>query len=240
MKLLPALDLMDNRPVRLSQGDFDRRTDYGATPAEAIAAFRDAGAEMAHVVDLDGTRDKLPRQHDFIATLTDTLPLQVAGGVRGGAHVKQLLDGGAARVVIGSLAVNEPDRFAQILGTYGPDRITLALDVNLRDGVPMVARHGWAEDSGQSLTEVLSRFPSVRHLLVTDIAKDGMMKGPNVPLYRELARSWPDKEVQASGGVSSLDDIDALRDAGASGAIVGKAIWEGAFTVAEGVARARG
>ena len=240
MKLLPALDLMDNRPVRLSQGDFDRRTDYGATPAEAIAAFRDAGAEMAHVVDLDGTRDKLPRQHDFIATLTDTLPLQVAGGVRGGAHVKQLLDGGAARVVIGSLAVNEPDRFAQILGTYGPDRITLALDVNLRDGVPMVARHGWAEDSGQSLTEVLSRFPSVRHLLVTDIAKDGMMKGPNVPLYRELARSWPEKEVQASGGVSSLDDIEALRDAGASGAIVGKAIWEGAFTVAEGVARARG
>ena len=240
MKLLPALDLMGEKPVRLSQGDFDRRSDYGASPAEALAAFRDAGAEMAHVVDFDGTRDKLPRQHDFIATLTDILPLQVAGGVRGGAHVKQLLDGGAARVVIGSLAVNEPEQFAQILDTYGPDRITLALDVNLRDGVPMVARHGWAEDSGQSLVEVLSRFPTVRHLLVTDIAKDGMMQGPNTDLYRELARTWPDKAVQASGGVSRLEDLDALREAGASAAIVGKAIWEGAFTAAEGVARARG
>ncbi|WP_343344769.1 HisA/HisF-related TIM barrel protein [Sphingomicrobium sp. XHP0239] len=240
MKLLPALDLMDNRPVRLSQGDFDRRTDYDPTPAEALAAFREAGATMAHVVDLDGTREKLPRQHDFIATLTDVLPLQVAGGVRGGAHVKQLLDGGAARVVIGSLAVNEPDQFAQILDTYGPDRITLALDVNLKDGVPMVARHGWAEDSGQSLTDVLSRFPTVRHLLVTDIAKDGMMEGPNVALYRELAGNWPDKQVQASGGVSRLDDLDALRETGVTAAIVGKAIWETAFTVAEGVARARG
>ena len=240
MKLIPALDLMDNKPVRLSQGDFDRRTDYGATPAEALASFREAGAEMAHVVDLDGTRDKLPRQHDFIATLTDAIPLQVAGGVRGGAHVKQLLDGGATRVVIGSLAVNEPDQFAAVLDTYGPEAITLALDVNLKDGIPMVARHGWAEDSGQSLTEVLSRFPAIRHLLVTDIAKDGMMKGPNVDLYRELARSWPDKEVQASGGVARLEDLDALRDAGAAAAIVGKAIWEGAFSVAEGVARARG
>ncbi|MCM8558046.1 HisA/HisF-related TIM barrel protein [Sphingomicrobium sediminis] len=240
MMLLPALDLMDNRPVRLSQGDFDRRTDYGETPAEALAAFRDAGAAMAHVVDLDGTRARSPVQHDFIMGLADILPLQVAGGIRGTAHAKPLFEAGVARVVIGSLALNEPEAFANMLDHFGPEHITLALDINLNDGVPMVAKHGWTEDSGETLDDVLGRFPSVKHLLVTDIAKDGMMQGPNVDLYRTLATRYPDIEVQASGGVSSLDDLVALREAGAAAAVTGKAIWEGKFTVSEGLAHARG
>ncbi|MCJ7421210.1 HisA/HisF-related TIM barrel protein [Sphingomicrobium astaxanthinifaciens] len=240
MILLPALDLMDRKPVRLRQGDFDARTNYDPSPAEALAAFRDAGAQMAHVVDLDGTRAKSPVQHDLLMELAPILPLQVAGGIRGTAHAKPLFDAGVARVVVGSLALNEPQAFADMLDHFGPERITLALDVNLRGGVPMVAKHGWAEDSGRALDEVLGQFPTIRHLLVTDIARDGMMQGPNVDLYRTLADTYPDKAVQASGGVACLDDLDALRAAGASAAITGKAIWEGAFTVAEGIARARG
>ncbi|WP_265587424.1 1-(5-phosphoribosyl)-5-[(5-phosphoribosylamino)methylideneamino]imidazole-4-carboxamide isomerase [Sphingomicrobium arenosum] len=240
MILLPALDLMDRKPVRLRQGDFDARTDYDPSPSEALEAFRDAGAVMAHVVDLDGTRAKSPVQHDLLMELASILPLQVAGGIRGTAHAKPLFEAGVARVVVGSLALNEPRAFADMLGYFGPDRITLALDVNLRGGVPMVAKHGWAEDSGMALDEVLAQFPSVQHLLVTDIAKDGMMAGPNTELYATLAERYPEKAVQASGGVATLEDLDALREAGAAAAITGKAIWEGAFSVAEGIERARG
>jgi len=127
-----------------------------------------------------------------------------------------------------------------MLEEFGPDRIALALDVRIEDGSAMVATHAWKRGSGRTLDQMLGEFPAVRHLLVTDIARDGMLSGPNLALMRSIVERFPTLAVQASGGVAELADLGALRDTGAARAIVGKAIWERRFTVAEGVARARG
>lgn len=241
MKLLPAIDLIGGRCIRLAQGDFDRLTDYSGDPATALAGFAAGGAEEAHLVDLDGARTGAPRQHDLFARLAAGAPLalQVAGGFRTADQVAAVLDAGVARVVIGSLALTDAPAFAAMLDRFGAERLTLALDVRLEDGAALVATHGWERGSGRTLGEVLGRFPGVRHLLVTDIARDGMLTGPNVALMRSILAEFPGVELQASGGVASLDDLSALAEAGAARAIVGKAIWERRFTVTEGVASAR-
>ncbi len=242
MILLPAIDLIGQRCVRLAQGDFARETVYSENPAAALADFADQGAIEAHVVDLDGARAGAPRQHDLLVQLgqQQRLRLQVAGGMRTLDQVKRMLDAVIARVVIGSLALDDPDAFAAMLDAVGPDRLTLALDVRIENEVPIVATHGWATGSGRSLDAVLGQFPAIRHVLVTDIARDGMLAGPNLALVQSILTGFPDIELQASGGVSSLADLTALSTGGAARAIVGKAIWEGRFTVAQGVASANG
>ena len=242
MILLPAIDLIGGRCVRLAQGDFDRETDYSTDPATALAGFADSGAVEAHLVDLDGARARAPRQHALFATLeaNSALALQVAGGFRTADQIARMLDAGIARVVIGSLALDDQAAVDGLLDRFGADRLVLALDVRLDGEVPMVATGGWTTDSGQSLDSVLSRFGQVRHVLVTDIARDGMLSGPNLLLMRAIAERYPQIELQASGGVAQLDDLECLSATGAARAIVGKAIWEGRFTVTEGVARARG
>jgi phosphoribosylformimino-5-aminoimidazole carboxamide ribotide isomerase len=238
MILYPAIDLIAGRCVRLAQGDFARETRYSDDPAAALAGFAEGGATWAHIVDLDGARAREPRQHALLAELAEgsSLKLQVAGGVRSAAHVQTLLDAGVARVVVGSLAVNDPAAFTALLDQFGPERLTLALDVRVEGAVvargsAMVATHGWAEGSGQSLDQLLDRFPTVRHLLVTDIGRDGMLTGPNLPLIQAIVDWYPAVALQASGGVATLDDLAALARSGADGAIVGKALWEGRFTV---------
>lgn len=242
MKLLPAIDLIGGRCVRLEQGNFDRETSYSDDPAAALADFAAGGAAETHLVDLDGAKAREPRQHDLFIQLAASSPLrlQVAGGFRSRDQVARVLDAGVARVVIGSLALDDPQAFAAMLADFGPDRLTLALDVRLEDGKPLVATHGWLTGSGRSLDAVLGDFPAVRHLLVTDIARDGMLSGPNVALMQDIATRFPTIELQASGGVGALADLSALRGTGARRAIVGKAIWERRFSVAEGVAHARG
>jgi phosphoribosylformimino-5-aminoimidazole carboxamide ribotide isomerase len=241
MILVPAIDLVGGRCVRLTQGDFARETVYDADPAGALVSFAAAGASEAHLVDLDGARAREPRQHELFAALADKAPLglQVAGGFRTADHVGRMLEAGIARVVIGSLALDDPDAFTALIDKYGNDRIVLALDVRLDDGVPIVAAHGWLTSTGRTLDEVLKQFGSVRHLLVTDISRDGMMQGPNLALMRTVAASYPEIELQASGGVAELADLAALSTSGAARAIVGKAIWERRFTVAQGLAHAR-
>ena len=242
MILLPAIDLVEGRCVRLEQGDFARATAYDLDPLAALTAFEEDGAGEAHLVDLDGARAREPREHDLFAELAVSAPLalQVAGGFRTAAQVARMLDAGIARVVLGSLALDDSAAFDALLDRFGADRLVLALDVRLDEGVPWVAAHGWATDSGRSLESVLSRFPSVRQLLVTDIGRDGMLTGPNVALMQRISAEYPGIELQASGGVAGLADLVALRAAGADRAIVGKAIWERRFTVAEGVAHAGG
>lgn len=242
MKLLPAIDLIGGRCVRLEQGDFSRQTAYSDDPTAALEAFAAGGADEAHLVDLDGAKAGEPRQHDLLVKLARSAPLklQVAGGFRTGTHVAAVLAAGVSRVVIGSLALDDPDAFSALLTQFGPDRLTLALDVRIEDGRPMVATHGWLTGSGKTLDEVLQRFPPIRHVLVTDISRDGVLAGPNVALMQSITARFPSIELQASGGVSALADLDALRAAGAARAIVGKAIWENRFTVADGVAHARG
>ncbi|HEY1604291.1 MAG TPA: 1-(5-phosphoribosyl)-5-[(5-phosphoribosylamino)methylideneamino] imidazole-4-carboxamide isomerase [Allosphingosinicella sp.] len=235
MILYPAIDLMGGRVVRLAQGRFDDATIYSDDPEEALARFAAEGAVWAHIVDLDGARAGAPVQHDLLATLarTGTLDLQVAGGFRAAGQLARMFDAGVARVVIGSLAVDDPDATAALFDRFGGDRIALALDVHIQEGEPVVATRGWTEGSGRSLWEVAALYPAARHLLVTDIARDGMLSGPNLGLIARITAILPHLALQASGGVATLADLDRIRDAGAAGAIVGKALWEGRIRLAE-------
>ena len=237
MIIYPAMDLMGGRCVRLAQGRFDDCTSYMLDPAEAVLAFERAGAEWTHVVDLDGARDGAPRQHGLIVdiALSVTCALQVAGGFREAEQLARMFDAGVDRVVIGSLAVREPAKVRDFFARFGGDRIALALDVKIEGGVPVVATGGWTESSGRSLWDLAEAFPEARHLLVTDISRDGMLAGPNVELVAECARRFPQLAVQASCGVSSLDDLRALKAAGAAGAIVGKALWEQRIDLAQAI-----
>jgi phosphoribosylformimino-5-aminoimidazole carboxamide ribotide isomerase len=232
MILYPAMDLMGGRVVRLAQGRFEDATIYPGDPAEALAAFAQAGAEWAHVVDLDGARAGAPVQHDLLCELGRTAPLrlQVAGGFRTAEQIARVLDAGVARVVIGSLAVKEPELVKGFLDRFGGERITLSLDVRLVDGEPMVATLGWTENSGRTLWDIAALYPEARHLLLTDIGRDGMLRGPNFELLEEAGQRLPHLAIQASGGVSSLDDLTRLTSAGA---IVGKALWEGRIDLPE-------
>ncbi|HEX8225109.1 MAG TPA: 1-(5-phosphoribosyl)-5-[(5-phosphoribosylamino)methylideneamino] imidazole-4-carboxamide isomerase [Allosphingosinicella sp.] len=232
MILYPAMDLMGGTVVRLAQGRFEESTVYPADPVEALAGFAAAGAEWAHVVDLDGASAGEPVQHALIAGLAREAPLglQVAGGFRTRDHLARMFDAGVGRIVVGSLAVDRPDLVRGFFEEFGGDRITLSLDVRLIDGLPMVATAGWTEDSGRGLWEVAELYPEARHLLLTDIGRDGMLAGPNFDLLEEAAGRLPHLAIQASAGVSSLDDLRRLRTAGA---IVGKALWEGRIDLAE-------
>ncbi len=241
MIIIPAIDLLDGRCVRLAQGRFDAASVYPGDPAAALARFARAGARWTHVVDLDGARAGRPVQHDLIARLAAAAPvkLQVAGGFRDAEAVAAALAAGARRVVIGSLALRDPRAVRAIIARHGAGRIAIALDVNLVDGRPLVATAGWTETSGRSLFDAAAAIPEARHLLVTDISRDGMMRGPNVALMREVAARLPQVALQASGGVASADDLAALAATGAAAAIVGKALWEGRIDLAEALGHAR-
>jgi phosphoribosylformimino-5-aminoimidazole carboxamide ribotide isomerase len=235
--IYPAMDLMGGRVVRLRQGRFDDATSYSDDPAQALRTFADAGAEWAHVVDLDGARAGEPVQHDLIGRLAAVSPLklQVAGGFRTREQIARMFDAGVDRVVIGSLAVKQPETVAGFLSEFGADRIILSLDVRVIDRTPMVAVSGWTEDSGRSLWDVAALYPQAVHLLLTDIGLDGMLEGPNFALYEEAGQRLPTLRIQASGGVSSLTDLDRLDT---DGAIVGKALWEGQVRLEDALARA--
>lgn len=232
MILYPAMDLMGGRVVRLAQGRFEDATTYAPTPAQALADFAAAGAGWAHVVDLDGARAGGPVQHALIAGLAReaALKLQVGGGFRDADQIAAMLDAGVARVVIGSLAVKDPDRVRDLIDRFGSDRITLAFDVRMVGGAPVVVTSGWTEKSALTLWEAARMFPDARHILLTDVGRDGMLSGPNFALLEDTVRDLPSADIQASGGVSGLEDLRRLNTAGV---IVGKAIWEGRFTLAE-------
>jgi len=238
MIIYPAMDLIGGTAVRLKQGRFDLVTAYETDPQEALRQFASAGAEWAHVVDLDGARVGSPVQHELVADLARATPLrlQVAGGMRKREHLARMFEAGVARVAVGSLAVKRPDIVREWIEEFGPECITLSLDVRLGEGTPMVAVAGWTEDSGRSLWDVAEFYPQARHFLITDIGRDGMLLGPNVELYKEIARRLPHAAVQASGGVSMMADLKRLPTAGA---IIGKALWEGRISLEEALGRAR-
>lgn len=233
MILYPAMDLMGGRVVRLKRGRFDDATSYSAEPGDALAAFAAAGAAWAHVVDLDGARAATPMQHEAIMRLAKDcgpLRLQVGGGIRRRDEIARLLGAGVARVVVGSLAADDPRRVRAWLGEFGTDRLALALDVALTDGEPVVMTAGWTKSTARTLWEVAADFAPDVHLLVTDIGRDGMLEGPNLQLLDAIAARLPHVQVQASGGISSLSDLRALSTAGV---IVGRALWEGRFSLEE-------
>ncbi len=237
MELYPAIDLMDGGCVRLSEGDFEARTNYTVPPVEVAQQYEQAGARWLHVVDLDGAKDPAKRQRDVIAAIASgtKMNVQTGGGVRSAQDVQDLLDCGAARVVIGSLCVREPETVKALLQQHGPEKIVLALDVRGDfDKGFFIATAGWRETSSQRIEDILNAYRGfARHILCTDIAKDGLLAGPNVKLYEYLCRAAPDFAFQASGGVSNLSDLKALKGTGVAGAVVGKALYEGRFDLVD-------
>lgn len=231
MLLMPAIDIRDGRCVRLFQGDFDQETRYPVDPVELAARYAALGARWLHVVDLDGAKRGEPVNLALIAGMREAagVEVQVGGGVRSRAALEETLRV-AARVVIGSLAVGQPEVVAAWLEEFGPERVTLALDVRLdAAGTPMIATHGWTQASSLGLAAAIERYSSVglRHVLCTDIDRDGALTGPNVELYRDCVARWPEIAFQASGGVRDAADLQALAAAGVAGTVSGKALLEG-------------
>ncbi|MGQ0533609.1 MAG: 1-(5-phosphoribosyl)-5-[(5-phosphoribosylamino)methylideneamino]imidazole-4-carboxamide isomerase [Caulobacteraceae bacterium] len=239
MLILPAIDMLSGKCVRLTRGAFDDATIYG-DPLEQFAALEAGGATWVHIVDLDGAREGKPMQHAVLRRLAKSsqVKIQCGGGVRQWAHVQSLLDAGVARVVVGSVAVKRPKEVREWIGSFGLERICCAFDARpARDGFKVMVK-GWTESADAGLKDALHLYSpgACKHVLVTDVSRDGVMGGPNVALMRELAASRGDLEIQASGGVASLDDLVALRATGVAAAIVGRALYERKFTLEEALA----
>ena len=241
MIIYPAIDLRGGRVVRLTEGNFNQEKTYGADPLAVARDFAAAGATWLHVVDLDGAKDPTTRQTVLVQQLAreSGLKVQAGGGIREAAQVEALFGAGAQRVILGSLAVKDPARVREWLGRFGGERIMLAPDIRLDPaGTPHLSAAGWQETTGVVLDEFLTRYLSAGlvHILCTDISRDGKLTGPNTALYAHLVNKFPMLQVQASGGVSSLDDLRALRATGSAGAIVGRALYEKKFTLPEALA----
>ncbi|HCH7936325.1 MULTISPECIES: 1-(5-phosphoribosyl)-5-[(5-phosphoribosylamino)methylideneamino]imidazole-4-carboxamide isomerase [Providencia] len=238
--IIPALDLIDGTVVRLHQGDYAKQTDYGNDPLPRLQQYEKEGAKLLHLVDLTGAKDPQKRQIPLLKKLLAgvSVPVQVGGGIRSEDDVKALLEAGAARVVIGSTAVTKPDLVKTWFETYGGEAIVLALDVRINtEGVKEIAISGWQENSNLTLEQAIEIYQpyGLKHVLCTDISKDGTLTGSNVNLYQEISQKFPDIAFQASGGIGNLDDIAAIPASGAAGVIVGRALLEGKFTVTEAI-----
>jgi len=239
--MIPAIDLIDGEVVRLFQGDYQQKTNYQYTAKERQDSYAQSGATVMHFVDLDGAKDSNKRQLSLLQTLVkhESMIIQVGGGVRCKEDVEQLLALGADRVVIGSLAIKEPDLVRTWLTEFGGESIVLALDVKIdANGNKTLPTHGWIKDSGVNLESLLDDYiaAGLIHVLCTDISKDGTLTGSNVEMYRELCQQYPNIKWQASGGIGSLADITALIPTGVDGVILGRSLLEGKFTLEEAIA----
>lgn len=238
--IIPALDLIDGTVVRLHQGDYAQQRDYGNDPLTRLQGYAAEGAEVLHLVDLTGAKDPAKRQIPLIKTLVAgvNVPVQVGGGIRTEEDVAALLAAGVARVVVGSTAVKSPEIVKGWFTRFGTEALVLALDVRIdAEGVKQVAVSGWQENSGVSLEALIETYQPVglKHVLCTDISRDGTLAGSNVSLYEEVCARYPQIAFQSSGGIGGLPDIAALRGTGVRGVIVGRALLEGKFNVTEAI-----
>jgi phosphoribosylformimino-5-aminoimidazole carboxamide ribotide isomerase len=232
MRLIPAIDLRAGHCVRLLHGDFAAETRYPFDPRDLLARYQGLGAAWLHIVDLDGARDGSLGNRAIITELASHpgVKLQVGGGLRSTAAIEGMLDTGIGRAVIGSLAITHVELVQAWLKLFGPERLTLALDVCIDEtGVPRVMTHGWQRQSEHSLWHALDNYVAfdLKHVLCTDVGRDGALTGPNIGLYQEAVRRYPNIEWQASGGIRNAEDLHALTRAGVSAAISGKALLEG-------------
>ena len=239
----PAIDVRDGRVVRLRQGDYARETRYPDSPLELARRYAGQGARWLHLFDLDAARNGGYGLATLLASIkAETgLRVQTGGGVRNQADVEAILEAGADRVVIGSIAIREPALAGAWLRSFDPERLVFALDTRRDDsGRWMLPSHGWTAASDVALDALLARHldHGLRHLLCTDISRDGMLDGLNVPLYEWLAGISLDLRVQASGGVRGVADVALARTAGCSGVIVGKALLEGGCALDEALREA--
>lgn len=233
IQLIPAIDIIDGKCVRLSQGDYEQKKVYSEYPVEVALQLEAHGIRRLHVVDLDGARSHHIvnyRTLHAIATRTG-LTIDFGGGVKSDEDLQIAFDNGAQLVTGGSIAVTNPQRFVGWLERYGPDRIILGADVKER----RIAVNGWKEETAEPLMPFLQRYVErgVRQVICTDIRCDGMLQGPSIGLYRDILQAYPDLLLVASGGVSNMGDIYVLHEAGVPAVIFGKALYEGRITLRE-------
>jgi len=231
IEVIPAIDIIGGRCVRLSQGDYDRTTVYDAKPYDAALRFRDSGASRIHLVDLDGAKASSPCNLDVLEAIAsiEGLDVEWGGGIKTSETLSSVLSAGATYAVIGSVAALQPELFIEWLSEYGPDRIIFGADI--KDG--RLAVKGWLEDSRMRLPVLLERFSGsgLRQVICTDISRDGMLGGPNALLYTSLATAFPGMEFTVSGGIGSFGDIIRMQALGLPRVIVGKAYYEGKITL---------
>ena len=231
--IIPAIDLMDGKCVRLTQGDYGQKKEYSADPVDMAKQYEDCGVTRLHVVDLDGARAKKPcnlRILENIATKTG-LDIEWGGGIKDASSLRSTLDAGADRIICGSIAVDDRETFTSWLKDFGPSHLILGADV--RDG--KVATHGWLKDSGLGLDELMGWYvpEGLNQMICTDISKDGMLQGPDFDFYVGLKQAWPSVDVTLSGGISCMDDLCKAEELGIHSVIMGKAIYEGRITLKE-------
>jgi phosphoribosylformimino-5-aminoimidazole carboxamide ribotide isomerase len=238
MLLIPSIDLRGGICVRLLRGDFEAETRYEPDAHALLRRYQALGASWLHIVDLDGARDGALGNRALILELAAerALHLQVGGGVRDAATIEQLLGAGIERVAIGSAAAERPAEVAAWLRRFGPERLCLAFDVRLdADGLPRLQTRGWRQTTALSLWDAMAPYAheELRHVLCTDIERDGALSGPNVALYGEAQRRYPQIQWQASGGIADGADLDALAASGVAAAISGKALLEQRISIEE-------
>jgi phosphoribosylformimino-5-aminoimidazole carboxamide ribotide isomerase len=238
MEVYPAIDLRGGKCVRLRQGDYDRETVFGDDPAAMARRWVSEGAGWLHLVDLDGARDGALANRQAVSAILAAaqVPCQLGGGVREEATIRELLDLGLSRLVVGTRAIKDPEWFGRMCRLF-PDRLALGIDA--WDG--LAATDGWLETTGAGAVELARRFAEapLAAIIYTDIAKDGMMAGPNLPAMEEMARAVA-VPVIASGGVTTADDVKSLARCGLAGCIIGRALYEGSLTLADALAAAKG
>jgi phosphoribosylformimino-5-aminoimidazole carboxamide ribotide isomerase len=236
--LIPSIDLRGGHCVRLLKGEFHAETRYEVDPVDLLGRYADAGVRWLHLVDLDGARDGMPGNQALIARMAaqSRIRIQLGGGLRDRTLAEAAFAAGVARVVIGSAAVENPALLRELLAAHGPEAVCLAIDVRIdAAGIPRVRTRGWVQEHALSLWELLESFADtpLRHVLCTDIERDGALAGPSLDLYAEAQRRFPQIAWQASGGISSAADLARLDALGLSAAVSGKALLEGRISMEE-------
>lgn len=231
--IIPAIDLMDGKCVRLTQGDYGQKKEYSADPVDMAKQYEDCGVTRLHVVDLDGAKAKRPCNLVVLERIAEATSLDIewGGGIKDAQSLRSALDAGAGRIICGSIAVDNREEFMSWLSEFGSSRIILGADV--RDG--KVATHGWLKDSGLSIDELMRWYvpAGLSQMICTDISKDGMLQGPDFDFYVGLKQAWPGVDVTLSGGISCFADVVKAAESGLHSVIVGKAIYEGRITLKE-------
>ena len=232
MRIIPAIDIIDGKCVRLTKGDYNTQVTYSDNPLEVAKMFEDNGIQYLHLVDLDGAKSKSIVNHKVLNQIAANTSLKIdfGGGIKSDKDAKIAFDNGASQITGGSIAVENPELFMQWLAEYGADKIILGADSKNRK----IATHGWLKESEMDVLDFISKYEKegIKYVICTDIAKDGMLQGASEELYQEIIDTT-DVSLIASGGVSTVDDLTKLKQMGCEGAIIGKAIYEGKISMKE-------
>lgn len=231
MRIIPAIDIIDGKCVRLSQGDYNSKKIYNESPLEVAKEFQDHGIEYLHLVDLDGAKSKHIVNHRVLEEIASKTALKIdfGGGLKSDEDLKIAFECGASQITGGSIATKDPERFFSWLDKFGSEKIILGADARDRK----VVISGWIEDSGEDLLPFIQKYNAkgVQYVICTDVSKDGMLQGPSFDLYEEILAENKDLALIASGGIAGFDDLPRLQEIGCEGAIIGKAIYEGKISL---------